>query len=133
MGQYHHLVNLDKMEYLHPHKLGSGLKLWEQLASGMPGKALTVLLASASNGSGGGDLEPHPMVGHWRGDRIAMLGDYDDASSYTLGDGTTASGAEIYSSDKLKDITEDVCEVIENELGGKFIGDGWRDFKENAA
>ena len=30
MGQYHYTVNLDKKEYLVPHKLGDGLKLLEQ-------------------------------------------------------------------------------------------------------
>ena len=29
------------------------------------------------------------------------------------------------------DISEEVCRVIEEELGGKFEGDGWRSFKYN--
>ena len=29
MGQYFLIVNLDKKEYLHPHKFGDGLKLLE--------------------------------------------------------------------------------------------------------
>jgi len=33
MGQYWKPVNLDKREYVDPHKLDVGLKLWEQLAS----------------------------------------------------------------------------------------------------
>jgi hypothetical protein len=37
MGQYHVVVNLTKREFIHPHKLGSGLKLWEQIASGANG------------------------------------------------------------------------------------------------
>ena len=32
MGQYWKAVNLDKREFVHPHRLGCGLKLWEQLA-----------------------------------------------------------------------------------------------------
>jgi hypothetical protein len=28
-----------------------------------------------------------------------------------------------------RDITDDVCAVIEHELQGKFKGDGWRDFE----
>ena len=32
MGQYWVVVNLDKHEFVMPHRLGSGLKLWEQLA-----------------------------------------------------------------------------------------------------
>lgn len=104
MGQYHMVVNLDKREYLNPHHLGCGLKLWEQLANGGiggTGGALIVLLA-CSNGRGGGDFDtdtnwhgpergdlsgPGPMpddyptiarrtIGRWAGDRIAVVGDY---------------------------------------------------------
>lgn len=130
MGQYHRVVNLDKKEILDPHVLGNGLKLWEQLAShpGV-GAALIVLLASASNGSGGGDLEADPMVGHWRGDRIAFVGDYDDDSEYVLKGGSALPGSALYGGEGLTDISLDVCKVIERELGGKYEGDGWRDFK----
>jgi len=66
MGQYHMVVNLTKREFIHPHKLGSGLKLWEQIANGAhggTGAALLVLLA-ASNGRGGGDLD---VENNWHG------------------------------------------------------------------
>lgn len=90
MGQYHLTVNLDKREFLDPHKLGDGLKLWEQLNSqGGVMAALHILLA-CSNGRGGGDLhrtlkrdgvsyeepEAPEWVGRWAGDRIAVVGDY---------------------------------------------------------
>lgn len=105
MGQYHHIVNIDKREYLNQYELGAGAKLWEQLANSPGvGAALIILLASASNGAGGGDLrsddllpEPERMIGRWRGDRIIMVGDYDD----------------------------------EVELGGKFMGEGWKHFESN--
>lgn len=77
MGQYHYTVNLDKKEFLNPHKLGNGLKLWEQGASqfGVT-QALHALLA-VSNGRGGGDYHEDPeFVGRWGGDRIAVVGDY---------------------------------------------------------
>lgn len=80
MGQYHITVNLDKKEYIHPHRLGDGLKLWEQGASqGGTLNALHALLA-VSNGRGGGDYveDPH-FVGRWGGDRIAIVGDYAEA------------------------------------------------------
>jgi hypothetical protein len=56
MGQYHILVNLDKREYVSSSGLGSGIKLWEMMAS-RP-SALTALapLLACSNGRGGGDL-----------------------------------------------------------------------------
>lgn len=103
MGQYHYIVNLDKHEFLNPYQLGTGLKLWEQLAN-TPGTtgALLILLA-ASNGRGGGDFETgrnqynagkgiddwdwhdeetedsslrEQWIGRWAGDRIACIGDY---------------------------------------------------------
>jgi hypothetical protein len=152
MGQYHYVVNLDKHEYVHPHKLGCGLKLWEQLAnSPSTGTALIVLLASASNGEGCGDITKGPtIIGAWRGDRITMVGDYDDKSSYPVinkdGGVEYMSGAKIYDlcaaakdfkedderiPNLWTDVTDEVCAVIESELDGEFVGDGWRDFKRN--
>src|SRR5687767_2122060 len=79
MGQYHLPVNLDKREYLHPHKFGDGLKLLEFAAAPGPGTltGLSVLLA-CSHGRGGGDLpgEKSEWTGRWAGDRIIILGDY---------------------------------------------------------
>jgi hypothetical protein len=128
MGQYHYIANLDRGELISPHTLGTGLKLWEQLANHPgTGAALIVLLASASNGAGGGDLRSDSdVIGSWRGDRIAMVGDYDDDSHYDTIDGNM-TGAQIYDSD-WTDISLKVCGVIEEELGGKFAGDGWRRF-----
>lgn len=150
MGQYHCVANLDKREFVDPHKLACGLKLWEQLASHPgTGGALVVLLASASNGEGGGDLKPADIVGRWRGDRIAFVGDYDDQSSYATGAPTAdkcrwMNGAEIYgachaepgtnvSKEGWRDVSAEVCAVIERELQGKFKGTGWRDFDGQAA
>jgi hypothetical protein len=134
MGQYHKVVNLDKREYVHPHVLACGLKLWEQLATHPgTGAALIVLLASHSNGEGGGDLAEDAIVGSWCGDRIAFVGDYDDASYYQVGDKLMA-GVEIYNAcdkevpDHWIDVSEPVCAIIEKELEGKFVGEGWRGF-----
>lgn len=84
MGQYHLTVNLDKKQYLRPHRLGDGLKLLEQAgASGGVSDALLLLLA-VSNGRGGGDVTDDnysspEIVGSWGGDRIAVIGDYAEA------------------------------------------------------
>lgn len=76
MGQYHVLVNLDKRQFVHPHAMGCGLKLWEQVGFyASISTALWALLA-CSNGRGGGDFREHPLVGSWAGDRIAVVGDY---------------------------------------------------------
>ena len=81
MGQYHLCCNLDRKEWLDPHRLGDGLKLWEQGAS--QGGTLCALhaLLVISNGRGGGDyITDHPeFVGRWGGDRIAVVGDYTEA------------------------------------------------------
>ena len=81
MGQYHFIVNLDKREFINPHKLGVGLKACEQLWSPAgTAQALFVLLV-CSNGRGGGDLAEtqgvnERVIGRWAGDRIAVVGDY---------------------------------------------------------
>lgn len=84
MGQYHMVVNLDRHEYIMPHKLGSGLKLWEQLANTNPGVgAALIALLAVSNGRGGGDLDTslgQDVIGRWGGDRIAIIGDYAEDS-----------------------------------------------------
>ena len=90
MGQYWVVANLDKREFVEPHKLGSGLKLWEQLgASPGTGAALIVLLAAMPEARGGGDFAltsrhkayaaiAKRTIGRWAGDRVALVGDYAD-------------------------------------------------------
>jgi len=66
MGQYRFPVNLDKREFINPHKLGSGLKLWEQLANrdAGVGAALVVLTAAMPEARGIGDLD---LQENWHG------------------------------------------------------------------
>lgn len=77
MGQYYVVANLDKKQYLNPHRFGEGIKLLEFGAdAGGTMTGLAILLAS-SNGRGGGDLRSDsPVVGTWAGDRIVIGGDY---------------------------------------------------------
>jgi len=57
MGQYWMVVNLDKREFVCPHKLGAGLKLREQLAAHPgTGAALLILCAAQREKRGGGDF-----------------------------------------------------------------------------
>jgi hypothetical protein len=84
MGQYYLIVNIDKKQFLHPHKCGDGLKLLE-FACGGAGTmtALAVLLADG-NSRGGGDLRStNPIIGTWAGDRIVIAGDYADEGRFT--------------------------------------------------
>jgi hypothetical protein len=76
MGQYHITYNLDKEEFIHPHRIDNGLKLYEQVGwIGSTSTALFALLAN-SNGRGGGDFPKHHLIGYWAGDRILVQGDY---------------------------------------------------------
>lgn len=169
MGQYWMAVNLDKKEFVHPHKLGCGMKLWEQLANQpSTGTALIVLCAAMPERRGGGDLDlvdnwhgpereadgkhaasPGPMpptyqeiahrtIGRWAGDRIAFVGDYAEDSDLPKKHkaSTIFKRCGHYDDEKrntYKDITDDVCAVIEHELQGKFEGDGWRRFVQAGA
>jgi hypothetical protein len=153
MGQYHYAVNLDKHEFINPHALGCGLKLWEQVANHPgPGPALLLLLA-CSNGRGGGDItddddgnyhptkNPRGIIGRWAGDRIAVVGDYaEDGDLSSEHVASTIYARCLYPGDKpdpdikgkrFKDITPRVAKVLEFALDGKFKGDGWRDWVPN--
>lgn len=83
MGQYYFVVNLDKQEFLHPHKLGDGLKLMEFGASGDGTMLALALLLADGCGRGGGDYHAKDgkmpeLIGRWKGDRIVIAGDYAD-------------------------------------------------------
>ena len=155
MGQYFIPVNLDKKEFIMPHKLASGLKLWEQLAGSGVGQALVILQAAHREQRGGGDLDlkenwhgpervmseyptsPGPMpedyatvarrtIGRWAGDRVVLVGDYAEDSDLP----EYPNFSKLYSEaqDNWEDVTDDVCRVIEHELNGEFTGTGWREF-----
>jgi hypothetical protein len=82
MGQYHIVVNLDKKEWIHPHRIGLGLKQGEQIGSfrATMGDIIYLLLA-ISNGRGGGDVPTEgieDVLGSWAGDRVLVVGDYSE-------------------------------------------------------
>jgi hypothetical protein len=84
MGQYFIIVNLDKKEWIKPHDLGAGAKLWEFSANRMPMAALALLLRKSSE-SGGGDIEKdYKSAGRWAGDRVVVVGDYDESKLYDI-------------------------------------------------
>jgi hypothetical protein len=85
MGQYFLVVNLDKKEFIHPHKFGDGLKLLEFGCSSCSTLTALTLLLRKSNEGGGGDFhefEKCELVGSWAGDRIVIIGDYDESKVY---------------------------------------------------
>lgn len=85
MGQYYTIINLDKKEFLHPHKFGDGLKLLEFGMSAQGTMTALAVLLAEGNGRGGGDLRVEPdcpvadLVGSWSRDRIVVAGDYADS------------------------------------------------------
>lgn len=133
MGQYYKIVNLDKRQYLHPHRFGDGLKLMEFAASGdgvMCG--LAVLLADG-NGRGGGDLDSSdPLVGSWAGDRVVIAGDYGDPGRFL----EEYPDRNIYdvASEEFEDISDRVIRIVADAEGeGSALSridptaEGWRD------
>lgn len=156
MGQYWKVVNLDKHECIHAHKLGVGVKLGEQIGSGHgTPDALFILVAAMREHRGGGDFDwdsnyygperDNSQPGHGiNGGPINTA--YNDVAKRIIGrwagDRIAVVGdysedsdlpsvpkfGELYGDGTLVDITDDVAQVIEHECGGKFVGTGWKDF-----
>jgi len=103
MGQYHTLYNVDKKEKV---EAFGGYKLLEQIGYSKSTSTALFLLIANSNGRGGGDVEKHPLVGSWAGDRIVVQGDYAE-------EGDQAFIADI---DVYKDVTEDVWGLLNTSL-----------------
>lgn len=125
MGQYHYVCNLDKREFICPHKLGVGLKAWEQMASYGGTTAALFALLICSRERGGGDLQGNDAVGRWAGDRIAVVGDY--AEDEDLAPEHKAS--EIYTHcDNGEDGWVDISKIIPcPSRGGKDVPINWRE------
>lgn len=78
MGQYFRAVNLDKEEYVCPWKIGGGAKLWEWCVNAQAG--IFPFLLRKSNEGGGGDIDKeYKTAGCWAGDRVVLIGDYDES------------------------------------------------------
>ena len=78
MGQYHKLINLTKKEYVNPYDIGLGAKHHEGIGfDGSMGDVIYLLtIAQGNDQRGGGDASGHNYIGRWRGDQIAVVGDY---------------------------------------------------------
>lgn len=83
MGQYFLIVNLDKREFVDPSRLGGGLKLWEICANNVC-RILPFLLRKSSEGGGGDIRKEYFSAGRWCGDRVVVVGDYDESGLYDL-------------------------------------------------
>src|SRR5947207_70941 len=144
MGQYHYLVNLDKKQVVHPHEIGNGLKLKEQIGwDYCTATALVMLLASASRdgGRGGGDfLSGHRLIGSWAGDRIAFVGDYaksDDVPGCDVAHIFQCANAACYpdlgkQTEGWNNISAQVREMMSQEFGVRYEGEGWLKIKKES-
>lgn len=87
MGQYFKLVNEDKKEVVVPWDINGGAKFFEWLYNNQA-RALIWLLRQ-SNETGGGDIQygdetEYETLGRWAGDRIVLVGDYDESDLYEM-------------------------------------------------
>jgi len=121
MGQHYRMVNLDKKQYLHPYKLGDGLKLLEFGTAGEGTMMALAALLADGNGRGGGDLlSDHPLVGSWAGDRIVIAGDYADNGRFV-----DNSERNLYTEacEQFEDISDRIREVLED--AGEPLRTNW--------
>jgi hypothetical protein len=161
MGQYHITVNLTKRQFVHPHQIGNGLKLKEQIGWDYSTSTVLFMLVAASTGRGGGDFHcEHPLLGSWAGDRIAIIGDYaetndlpsDDAKmiyefcSFIANGSNDADIPDVFRSQpallqwftseakRWKNISPQVREMVAKEFGIHYKGDsGWLEIGEGPA
>ena len=84
MGQYFIAVNQTKKEYFTDWEIGGGAKLCEWCANRQAG--VFPYLLRKSNESGGGDIHESaaslPYAGRWTGDKVYLVGDYDESGLY---------------------------------------------------
>ena len=85
MGQYYKLINEDKKEVIDPTLFHGAAKFYEWLYNDEA--RMLVWLTRRSNEGGGGDVvdfEKYQTLGRWAGDRISLVGDYDESGLYGL-------------------------------------------------
>ena len=134
MGQYHWTVNLDKKEFISPHKIGLGLKMAEQVGDfhATTGDILFLLLA-CSHSRGGGDVPAEgieDMLGRWAGDRVIVIGDYSEPSDVPGIDASQIIQSIFDNEDGLPqpewtDISELLRPLILKLWGVDMEGGGW--------
>ena len=87
MGQYYKLVNTDKQVVVARDMRGTD-KFFEWLYNNQA-RDLVWLLRQSSEGGGGDIPDPHryATLGRWAGDRISLVGDYDESDLYVQSEG----------------------------------------------
>jgi hypothetical protein len=136
MGQYFYLVNVDKKQFIHPHQIGNGLKIGEQLGWKYSTEVVAKLLASERS-------DIHPLIGEWRGDHVGFAGDYGSSAAVedyplpeTFADHEAVEA--IYHACQeceeapatWTDISAAVREMMTAVFGIKYDDEGWRKITE---
>lgn len=106
MGEYFKIANIDRKEFIHPHRFGHGMKKWE-VAVNAPGaiSALAMLISTPAKVVG-------RLSGSWAGDRIIMVGDYSAESKLY---------EEMEDDPSWKDISKEIIEELTS--GDKWMAD----------
>lgn len=82
MGQYFIAVNETKKEWVSPWDIGGVGKLWEWCANAWAGIFPYLLRKSSEGGGGDIDDENAKYAGRWAGDKVSLVGDYDESKLY---------------------------------------------------
>jgi len=110
MGQYYYPVNLDRKQFIHPHKFSDGLKLTAFGASGEGTMFALAVLLSDGNGRGGGDVPSYnKLIGSWAGDRIVIAGDYADKGKFIE---RTDTNLHCLADEEYQDISQEIIQVL---------------------
>lgn len=116
MGQDYYVVNVDKKEFLHPHRFMDGLKLVEFGSSGNGTMYGLAALLANSNGRGGGDIHSgYKVIGSWAGDRIVIAGDYAKEDDAAEGEDGAAQFKSLYdkcTDGEFRDVSFEVIEAL---------------------
>ena len=83
MGQYFKLINEDKKEVVVSYGIRGTAKFYEWLYNNQA--RVLVWLLRRSNEGGGGDVNDwtrYQTLGRWAGDRVSLVGDYDESKLY---------------------------------------------------
>jgi len=131
VGQYHYLVNLTKKQFVHPHQIGNGLKLHEQVGWPYSTSTVLVMLLAVSSGRGGGDFGEHRLVPSWAGDRIAFIGDYAEPDDLKGVDAPTVYNQ--CESGKFKNISAQVRQMMAAEFDIHYTGESWLNIEKGPA
>jgi len=84
MEQRYIIVNLDKKEFVDPCSLDQGAQFWE-IAVNRVSAVLPFLLRQCTGYAASMDIgDNHNHVGRWVGDRVVVVGEYDESGIYNL-------------------------------------------------